>query len=252
MTAREEECRTADRLWAQYAHNHDPRTREELVHQFERLAYSIANRFVRRGVESDDLFQVAMLGLVKAVDRFDPASNYRFSTFATPTILGEIRRYFRDHSWTMHVPRGMQELAQSVNRASVSLTEELGRTPTSMEVAERLHAPEEEVVRAASLEESNRTLSLDGEIDKPDAERSSVLEGSLGVEDARLMQTEYRVGVSQALARLSEPLREVIRMRYLKELSQREVARRLSLSQMQVSRMEKRALAQLRGQFAVH
>jgi RNA polymerase sigma-B factor len=131
------------------------------------------------------------------------------------------------------------------------MTEELGHPPTASELAVRLQVDEKEVARALALEETNRTLSLDGESSKPDSDGTSVLGGCLGVEDGRFSETECRVGVSQALSHLSEPLREVIQMRYLDRLSQREVGRRLSISQTQVSRMEKRALTQLRQQFTV-
>lgn len=249
---RQEDTRIANQLWAEYARTHDPRTRDAIVLQFQRLAFSIANRFAKRGVQNEDLFQVAMMGLVKAVDRFDPTTNNKFATFATPTITGEIKRYFRDHSWNVHVPRGMQELAQQVNRTNAELTERLGRTPTAQEIANRLEVSEERVIQALSLEEVNRPLSLDGEIDTGDSDRPSVLEQSLGEVDHGLDLTEDRVSVQQALGTLNEQLREVIRLRYLKELSQRDVARRMGLSQMQVSRMERRALTELREQFSVH
>jgi RNA polymerase sigma-B factor len=251
-TDRGQDTLIADRLWADYARTRDPRTRDAIVHQFERLAYSIANRFARRGAENEDLFQVAMVGLVKAVDRFDPGTHYRFSTFAAPTILGELKRYFRDHSWRVHVPRGIQELAQRVERAERELTESLGRPPTPAELALRLDATEAQVMEAQSLQDANHPLSLDGEMENADGERAGALEQSLGREDAGLEGTDCRVSVHQALGLLSEPLRQVIRLRYLAELSQREVGRRLNLSQMQVGRMEKRALDQLRRQFAVH
>lgn len=252
MTCREEDTRTANRLWADYAQTHSPRVREALVHQFERLAYSIANRFVKDGGQNEDLFQVALMGLVKAVDRFDPSTNHCFSTFATPTIVGEIKRYFRDHSWNVHVPRGMQELSQKVRRASRELADRLGRTPTALELAARLEVSEEKVEQALALEDANRPLSLDGEIDTVDSDRPSVLEQCLGTEDRALTEAENRLSVNQALRGLSEPLRTVIQMRYLNELSQRECGRRLGLSQMQVNRLEKKALEHLRRQFAVH
>jgi len=247
-----QQAETADYLWAHYARTGDPRTRDALVHQFERLAYSIANRYTRRGTDNEDLFQVAMIGLVKAVDRFDPSTNYRFVTFATPTILGEIRRYFRDHNWSVHVPRGIQELAGRVQRGRSELSERLGRTPTSEELAAHLEVSEEQVKQALGLDEVNHTLSLDGEFESADAGRATVLEQCLGREDRSLNDTEHRVGVQQALHQLPESLREVIRMRYLAELSQREVARRLNLSQMAVSRLEKRGLEELRAHFSLN
>jgi len=253
MTPQETDTRVADRLWADYARTHDPRTREALIHQFERLAYSIANRFAQRGVESDDLCQVARLGLVKAVDRFDPSTSYRFSTFATPTILGEIKRYFRDHSRPLHVPRGIQELASEVERCSRNLTQHLHRVPSPTEIADALGVTEERVLQALALEEVSRPMSLEAESGSGKAgEALRPVEQRVGSDDAGLRRAEHQVCVQQVLRQLSEPLQCVIRLRYLAELSQREVARRLGLSQMQVSRMEKRALNQLRGQVAVN
>lgn len=246
MITREEDSRTADRLWAEYAQTHDPRTREAIIHQFERLAYRIANRYARKGTDNEDIFQVAMMGLVKAVDRFDPSTRHRFSTFATPTIVGEIRRYFRDHSWNLHVPRGLQELSAKVERVSRSLSRDLGRTPRAREIADVLGVSEREVDEALGLELANHPLSLDGPIETSDGDGTTLLEDTLGAEDRDFRSRECEIAVDQILPRLAEPLREVIELRYLGELSQREVARRLHLSQMQVSRMEKSALATLR------
>jgi RNA polymerase sigma-B factor len=252
MAHHAEDTRIADRLWADYARTHDPRTREAIVHQFERLAYSIANKFARRGVDNEDLVQVALVGLVKAVDRFDPKTNFRFSTFATPTILGELKRYFRDHSWTLHVPRGTQELAVKVERASRDLSERLGQAPTAAELATHLGVTEEAVVEALNLPEVNHTLSLDRELTPIDGDRPTLLEQYLGREDTGLKETDYRLGLRQALHHLSAQLQEIVQLRYFAELSQRAVARRLGLSQMQVSRMERRALEQLRTHFVVN
>lgn len=253
MTQQTVDTRTADRLWADYARNKDPRTREALVQQFERLAYSIANRYARHASEDEDLFQVARIGLVKAVDRFDPSTRFRFTTFATPTILGEIKRYFRDHSRPVHVPRGIQELATQVERANRELTQRLGRTPATAELAAELGVTEKRVLEAQSMEEVCRPLSLDADADTDDSgDRAGNLAATLGSEDTRLASAEHRVGLGQALTHLSAQLRAIIQLRYMAELSQREVARRLNLSQMQVSRLERRALNELRTHFAVN
>jgi len=253
MTQQELDRSTADRLWASYARNQDPRTREALIHQFERLAYSIANRFGQRGTESEDRCQVARMGLVKAVDRFDPSTNYRFSTFATPTILGEIKRYFRDHSRAMHVPRSVQELVVQVERATREMTRQLGRGPTSAELAARLGVAEERVVEALALEEVSHPLSLDGEVQSSnEGEGAATLEHCLGTEDPGLERVESQVCVRQLLCHLDERHQQIVKLRYLAGLSQREVARQLGLSQMQVSRLERRALTELRGHFAIH
>lgn len=251
MTRQQEDSLTADRLWADYARTRNPQTREAIVHQFERLAFSIANRFARRGAEHEDLVQVALIGLVKAVDRFDPSTHHRFSTFATPTIVGEIKRYFRDHSWSVHVTRGLQELAQQVGRAGKELTDRLGRPPTPAEIAARLEVSEERVVETLGLGNAQRPVSLDAEM-YGDGERGQALEQSLGTDDRFLNGAVDRVSVAQALRGLAEPLRQVLQLRYFEDLSQREVARRLNLSQMRVSRLERRALSLLRGQFAVN
>jgi RNA polymerase sigma-B factor len=253
MTQQEIDTHAANRLWADYSRTHDPRVREALIQQFERLAYSIANRFAQRGTEAEDLYQVARIGLVKAVDRFDPLTNYRFSTFATPTILGEIKRYFRDNSRAVHVPRGVQEMERSVGRASRELVRRLGRPPTPQEIATELGVAEERVLEALAVQDATHPLSLDGEMEaKEGGDRPSVLEQCLGTEDTGLERTEFHVCVRQLLRHLSEPLQHILQLRYLAELSQREVGRRLGLSQMQVSRMEKRALGELRSHIAIH
>jgi RNA polymerase sigma-B factor len=250
MTRQQEDSLTADRLWADYARTHSPQTREAIVRQFERLAFSLANRFARRGAESEDLVQVALIGLVKAVDRFDPNTQHRFSTFATPTIVGELKRYFRDQTSSVHVTRGVQELAQHVGRAGRQLSDRLGRAPTPAEIAAHLGVAEERVIDTLGVAGAQRPLSLDAEL--AGGERGRALEQCLGTEDRHLTGAVDRVSVGQALRGLAEPLRDIIRLRYFEDLSQREVARRLGLSQMRVSRLERRALGLLRAQFAVN
>jgi RNA polymerase sigma-B factor len=238
-------------LWADYSRKHDPRTREAIIQQFKPFASSLASRFARRGVQDEDLAQVALLGLVKAVDRFDANADVRFITFAAPTILGEIRRYFRDCSWRVHVPRGLQERAGRVARAERALAGELGREPTRREIAVRLDLTEEEVLEALSVAETSRPLSLDAVLELGESRGPVSLEESLGAPDAALQSAECRISVNQALRCLAEPLRELLRLRYFDHLSQRQVARRLGVSPMHVCRMERRALDLLRQQFAV-
>jgi RNA polymerase sigma-B factor len=202
-------------------------------------------------VENDDLYQVARLGLVKAVDRFDPSTHNRFSTFATPTILGELRRHFRDNSRSVHVTRSVQELDQRAARGSRELSERLGRTPTTGELAAHLGVSEEQVAEVMALPKACRPVSLDGEIAKGE-DRATSLDAFLGADDTAMTTAVDRVSVTHALRTLAEPLREVIRMRFFEDLSQREVGRRLGMTQMRVCRMERRALELMRAQFAVH
>ena len=252
MTPQESDSRAADRLWTDYARSRNPQTRDALVHQFERLAYSIAKRYAPQLTEKEDLFQVALLGLVKAVDRFDPATHYRFSTFAVPTIVGEIKHHFRDHSRPIQVPRALQKLAAEVSRSNQELTQRLGRPPQAVEVAASLGIPEDQVLEALAVDSIGRPISLDREAETDDSgERHGMLEECLGMDDAHLAQVEHRISVSQALRRLSEPYRTVIELRYFSELTQCEVAQRLGVSQMNVSRMERRALERLRTQFLI-
>lgn len=238
--------RAADHLWSEFASTRDPRSRDALIHHYGRLAYALASRFRDRGVLVEDLSQVALLGLVKAVDRFDPTTGNQFSTFAVPTIMGEIRRHFRDHLWSVHVPRGLQELSQQVNRANEKMAAELGRCPTFSELAARLRVSEERVVEAMSLEELNQPMSLHGQSRQVDPADTCALEESIGFDDPRLQEVELGMVVDQALALLPVVSREVLRLRFMGALSQRAVGRRLGISQMQVCRLEKRALSELR------
>lgn len=251
MTRQQEDTLVANRLWSEYARTRSPRTREQIIHQFERLAYSVANRFARRGAEIEDLVQVARLGLIKAVDRFDPSTHNRFSTFAIPTILGELRRYFRDYSRGVHVSRGTQELAQSVRRAEDELAESLGRAPTPAELAARLDVSEARVNEVLNLRHATQPLSLDGVLEAG-GEAASKLEECLGHEDRAMASAADRISVLRALQGLAEPLREVIRMRYLEDQSQRAVSQQLGMSQMRVCRMERRALGLMRAQLTVN
>jgi RNA polymerase sigma-B factor len=234
----------ADRLWEQYGRTHDPEVRAAIIEQFRPLARSLARRFSRAGTAGDDLSQVAMLGLVKAVDRFDPEAHVRFSSFAKPTILGELRHHMRSNGWYLHVPRGMQELSQHVRRAELQLTERLAREPTPAELATRLEVAEEKVLEALALRETSEPASLDRVSEALDG--SPALSQCLGTEDPALQEAEDRIGVDQALAHVPSPMRRVIRMRYMEQLSQREVARQLGLTPMRVCRLEKRGLNVLR------
>jgi RNA polymerase sigma-B factor len=247
---RMQDAANADRLWAEYARRHDPRIREALVNQFERLAYSIASRFRGKGIEDEDLLQVARMGLVKAVDRFDPGTRNRFLTFATPTIVGELKRYFRDHLWAVHVPRSMQELGLQVTRCTQEMAEQLGRAPRVSELAARLNTSEQRIQEILELPHAQHPMSLDCEIDLGDGDGG--LEESLGSDDEAIQSVAEREGVRQALCGLDALMQDVIRMRYMEGLTQRQVGERLGISQMGVCRIERRALNELRSTLTVN
>lgn len=237
-------------LLRRYAKTRTPELRDELVRRFMPLARSLAMRYRRRSESLDDLVGVANLGLVKAIDGYDPDRGRLFTAYAVPTILGELRRHFRDHVWNIRLPRGLQELTMKVDEATNELTEELGRYPTTGQIGERLGISTEDVLEAMEAAHSRRTMSLDAPriaeeeamptvetVGRPEVGYERV-EADLVSEDAGLDQREW----------------EVLRLRFADELTQREIGRRLGVSQMQISRISRRALwkllAAVRGEHA--
>src|SRR5439155_2822149 len=206
------------------------------------LAEYLARRFTNRGEPLDDLLQVASLGLLKAVDRFDPDRGLEFSTYATPTIVGELKRHFRDKGWAVRVPRRVQELHLRLGTVVGTLSQELGRSPTIPEIAHAAKVSEEEVVEAIEAGHAYRFTSLDA----PSGEDESALSSQLGVEDQNLVDSEHRVALSPLIARLSPREQTILHLRFFEGMTQSEIASRLGISQMHVSRLLARSLAQLR------
>jgi RNA polymerase sigma-B factor len=226
-----------------YARTRDPDVRERLVVRFMPLARSLAGRYRRQTESFDDLVQVANLGLVKAIDGFDPDRGRPFTAYAVPTILGELRRHFRDHVWNVRLPRGLQELTMKVDEATARLTEELGRSPTPAELAERLDVSPEEVLEAIEAGYARRTLSLDAP--RLDDEQSAPAVELIGGRDSGYDRVE--ADLASRAAGLDEREWQVLRMRFVDELTQREIGNRLGVSQMQISRISRRALWKLLG-----
>jgi RNA polymerase sigma-B factor len=226
-----------------YARTRDPDVRERLVVRFMPLARSLAGRYRRQTESFDDLVQVANHGLVKAIDGFDPDRGRPFTAYAVPTILGELRRHFRDHVWNVRLPRGLQELTMKVDEATARLTEELGRSPTPAELAERLDVSPEEVLEAIEAGYARRTLSLDAP--RLDDEQSAPAVELIGGRDSGYDRVE--ADLASRAAGLDEREWQVLRMRFVDELTQREIGNRLGVSQMQISRISRRALWKLLG-----
>ena len=226
-----------------YARTRDREVRERLVVRFMPLARSLAGRYRRQTESFDDLVQVANLGLVKAIDGFDPGRGRPFTAYAVPTILGELRRHFRDHVWNVRLPRGLQELTMKVDEATARLTEELGRSPTPAELAERLDVSPEEVLEAIEAGYARRTLSLDAP--RLDDEQSAPAVEMIGHRDSGYDRVE--ADLASRAAGLDEREWQVLRMRFVEELTQREIGNRLGVSQMQISRISRRALWKLLG-----
>ena len=223
----------------------DLAARRQLIERYLPLARSLARRYEMRGEPLDDLVQVASLGLVKAIDRFDPERGLSFSSYAVPTMLGELRRYFRDSGWALHVPRGLQERVLRVNEAMQRLSGELGRSPSPQLVAQELNLPVEEVLEAVEATAAFDTTSLDAPLPSGDGERRTVADG-FGELDERLEFIEERASIAPALKSLPERERLILHLRFVEDLTQSEIAQRIGISQMHVSRLIRRALEHLR------
>jgi RNA polymerase sigma-B factor len=228
-------------LFREFARTRSRRLRNELVERHMGLAAHVARRFGRRGPSDDDLRQVAFLALVKAVDRFEPDRNVAFSTFAGRTIEGEIKRHFRDHTWTLRVPRSAKEIHLQLRRATDELTQELGRSPRVPELAERLGLDVDEVVEGIAAGSAYATGSLDAPAGN-DGESTR----QYGGEDVGYGQVDDTRTVDELMERLAPREREIVRLRFYEELSQSEIADRVGISQMHVSRLLRRSFEQMR------
>jgi len=225
-----------------FAQERDAALREQLVGAHLGLAEYLARRFANRGEALDDLVQVASLGLIKAVDRFDPGRGVEFSTYATHTIVGELKRHFRDKGWAVRAPRRMQELYLRLGKVVASLGQELGRSPTIGELAAEVKVSEEEVLEALEAGQAYRSTSLDAPSDEGEP-----LATRIGEEDPSLENAESRATLSPLLAQLPERERLILGLRFFDGLTQSEIASRLGISQMHVSRLLARSVAQLRS-----
>jgi RNA polymerase sigma-B factor len=241
---------TADRvdsneLFVRWQQHGEQRAREELVQRFLPLARKLARRYSGAHEPLDDLMQVASLGLVKAIDRFDVSRGTAFSSFAVPTILGELKRYFRDLGWSVHVPRGAQELALKVEEARQRLTTNAGRPPSVPDLAQYLELSVETVLEALETSGAHHTASLDSPRDDGE-EESGTLADAFGHVDERFELVDAKVTIAAAARHLGARERRVLLLRFVEDLTQSQIATLIGVSQMQVSRILRRALEQLR------
>lgn len=234
-------------LWRRLRDHHDPAAREELVHRYLPFARGMAMRY-RHGLEPlDDLLQVANLGLLNAIDRFDPARGIEFRSYAAPTILGELKRHFRDRVWTVRMPRGAHDLLARIGPAVAKLTADLQRAPSVPEIAEWLEADPADVLDAFEAQSRCHALSLDGPLgEEDDGGEDSALGDWVGGEDPEFERVDDRLAVSAALPCLDARQREVLHLRFAEDLSQTEIAARIGCSQMQVSRILRRTFELIR------
>lgn len=221
--------------------------RSDLVVAHLNLVRYLALKFVNRGEPLDDLIQVGTVGLLKAIDRFELERGVEFTTYATPTIVGEIKRYFRDKGWAVKVPRRLQELNLAVNRAVEKLSVEVGRSPTVAELANLLRATEDEILEAQELGQVYNLLSLDNEVSGDGDKSSQTLADHVGTQDPEMAMFEDRASLEGAFKFLTGREQFIIKMRFYESISQTEIAKRLNVSQMHVSRLQQKALEKLRG-----
>lgn len=241
VSAASEQRAREDLLFREFRRTGSRRIRNDLVERHMGLAAHVARRFGRRGPSDDDLRQVAFLALVKAVDRFEPDRNVAFSTFAGRTIEGEIKRHFRDHTWTVRVPRSAKETHLRLRHATDELTQRLGRSPNVHELAEHLGIETDEVVEGIAAGSAYTTASLDAPVG---AEGDGTRQ--IGAEDDGYGHVSDTTLVDDLLATLPERERQIVRLRFYGELSQSEIAARVGISQMHVSRLLRRSFEQMK------
>jgi RNA polymerase sigma-B factor len=236
----------AERLFQEYKATRDTEIRDQLVLMHENLVRFLAAKFANRGEPLEDLVQVGTIGLINAIDRFEPERGTKFSTYATPTIVGEIKRHFRDRAWNLKVPRWLQELNLQVMKANEQLSQQLGRSPTIAEIAAHVGSTEAETLEAMELGNAYETVSLDTKLSFEGETAPLTLNDSIGVDDISLWKIDQYDDLKAAVECLDNREKMIIYLRFFQGLSQTEVARRLKISQMHVSRLQHKALNRLK------
>jgi RNA polymerase sigma-B factor len=241
---------SADRtLLRRYHEEGDLAAREQLIEQYMSLVRSLARRYSYRGEQLDDLVQIGAIGLIKAIDRFDLDRGVELTTYATPNIIGEIKRHFRDKGWSVRVPRGLQELNVQLSRLIEELTVELGRSPTIPELAKSAGAEEEEVLEALESGRAYSSVSLSAAAGQDEEGELDPLE-SLGADEPQYEISEDRAVLAPGFRVLDERERKIIHLRFFKGLTQSQIAQQVGISQMHVSRLIRRALEKIREEIA--
>lgn len=237
---------TEKELFNEYAITKNIKVRNELINKYLYIAEILSKKFLNKGIEYEDIFQVASLGLIYAIERFDVNRGFEFSSFATPTIIGEIKKYFRDKGWSIKVPRGIQELSKKINVAKGTLQQALQRTPTIKDIAEYLNHTEEEVIEAMEASQVYTSRSLDLTYDSDGENKDIQLLDIIGEIDRRFDEIENKDFLEKAMQKLNEVEKKVLKDRFFKNKTQMEVAKELQVSQMTISRMEKRIIEKFR------
>lgn len=233
-------------LFKDYKETKDPTIREYLIEEHLYIAEILSKKYTNRGIEYDDIFQVASIGLIYAVDRYDVDKGFEFSSFATPTIIGEIKKHFRDKGWTIRVPRRIQELSKRINNAKIELSQTLQKSPTIEEIAEYVDATVEEVLESMEASKVYTPQSLDITFNTSSEDRDITLSDLIGIEDVDYDKIENTDFILKMIDSLNEIEREIIIDRYFNKKTQVAIAEKLDVSQMTVSRIEKRVIEKLK------
>lgn len=233
-----------EELLLNYHVDRDTQARDELVRRFMPFARKLALRYIHSREPLDDLVQVACVGLLNAIERFEPGRGKKFTSFAAPTIVGELKRHFRDKGWTVHVPRDLQERALAVSRQTERLSARLGRSPTLYELADAIECSVEQVMEAIDAAHNYHPASLDAPVSHDGEDRCALAE-TLGDEDNGFELTDHRQTIAARWAALSDVERQVLGLRLAHELTQREISQRIGCSQMHVSRLLRRSMMRL-------
>ena len=233
----------------EFAQTRDKKLRDELIEEHMYIVDILSNKYVGKGIEKDDLYQVASLGLINAVDRFDPSKGYAFSSFATPTIMGELKRYFRDKGWVIRVPRRVQNLYKKINVAKKILPQELQRVPTIKDIADYLGEDEETILETMEASKVYTPQSLDMKYQVQKGENSIDLAEIIGEEDKNFDSIELKDIIDKSKEKLSDLEKEILELRYYEGRTQVDIAESLDISQMTVSRIEKKILKKFSQEF---
>jgi RNA polymerase sigma-B factor len=242
-----ERTREDRELFLRHQRDRDPAAREALVERFLPLARQLARRYQRAEEPLEDLIQVAALGLIKAIDRFNPDRDVAFSSYAVPTILGELKRHFRDRTWAVRVPRDLQELALKVDRAVSELSRESHRSPSVTQISQRVGASEEQVLEALEASGAYRATSFDAPRPGGDEDLGDSLGDAVGLLDTGFGLAEDRATLDRLMQSIGPREREVLRLRFVEDMTQAEIGEHIGVSQMQISRLIRQSLARLRA-----
>ncbi|ERJ85098.1 putative RNA polymerase sigma-B factor [Peptostreptococcaceae bacterium oral taxon 113 str. W5053] len=255
MKKMDEEKRLTDEeineLFKEFGKTKDKKIRDLLIREHLYIAEILAKKYTNKGIEFDDLYQVASVGLILAVDRFETERGYKFSSFATPTIIGEIKKYFRDKGWVIRVPRRIQELSKRVNNAKTHLSQTLQKSPSIQDIAEYIDSTEEEVLEAMEASKVYAPQSLDASFESSDDDRDINLTDLIGEEDDAFEKIEMRDLIQRGMSKLNEVERKILQDRYFDKKTQVAISKELGISQMTVSRIEKKIIEKFREEMKV-